>query len=158
MPASKGWSSDQKLKAYKVTTALYGSLAAFLAWSLNFGSVLQFLLLGFAMVVPPAIAVAYVFYWKRTTELAVFWGILTGFVGGALMWFFNRSFAGIENAEAGGFAQYWFEVCQFLGAEVFGIFSVRALDSETFCHCDPVQLGIAYIEQARGDFTHLFHP
>lgn len=115
IPASKGWSSDQKLKAYKVTTALYGSLAAFLAWSLNFGSVLQFLLLGFAMVVPPAIAVAYVFYWKRTTELAVFWGILTGFVGGALMWFFNRSFAGIENAEAGGFAQYWFEVCQFLG-------------------------------------------
>jgi len=31
------------------------------------------------------------------------------------MWFLNRSFSGIENAEAGGFAQYWFEVCQFLG-------------------------------------------
>jgi Na+/proline symporter len=115
IPRSKNWSSDQKLKAYKVTTALYGTLAAFLAWSLNFGSVLQFLLLGFAMVVPPAIAVGYVFYWKRTTELAVFWGILTGFVGGATMWFLNRSFAGAENADVGGFAQFWFEVCQTLG-------------------------------------------
>ena len=48
-------------------------------------------------------------------ETPVFWGILTGFVGGALMWLLNRNFAGSENADVGGFPQYWYELCQFLG-------------------------------------------
>ncbi|PCJ26251.1 MAG: hypothetical protein COA96_05780 [SAR86 cluster bacterium] len=115
IPASKDYSSDKKLRVYKIVTIIYGSSAAFCAWFFNFGSVLQFLLLGFAMVVPPAIAITYVFYWKRTTEQAAFWGILTGFVGGLTMWILNRSFAGAENADVGGFAQFWYEICQFLG-------------------------------------------
>jgi len=31
------------------------------------------------------------------------------------MWLLNRSFAGVENADVGGFPQYWYELCQFLG-------------------------------------------
>lgn len=115
IPSSKNFSSERKLKAYKLVTAIYGSTAAFLAWTVNFGSVLQFLMLGFALVVPPAIAVAFVFYWRRTTEAAVFWGMLTGFVGGALVWVFNRVFSGIENSDVGGFPQFWYELCLFLG-------------------------------------------
>ena len=115
IPASKNYSSDKKLRAYKLVTIIYGSSAAFCAWYFNFGSVLQFLLLGFAMVVPPAIAVTYVFYWKRTTEQAAFWGILIGFVGGLLMWLLNNAFSGADNAEVGGFAQYWYELCLALG-------------------------------------------
>ena len=115
IPASKHYSSHKKLRAYKLVTIIYGSTAAFCAWYFNFGSVLQFLLLGFAMVVPPAIAVTYVFYWKRTTERAAFWGILIGFVSGLLMWLLNNWFSGAENADVGGFAQTWYELCQFLG-------------------------------------------
>lgn len=115
IPASKNYSSDQKLRAYKLVTVIYGSSAAFCAWYFNFGSVLQFLLLGFAMVVPPAIAVIYVFYWKKTTEQAAFWGMLIGFVSGLLMWLLNNWFSAVENANAGGFAQFWYELCQYLG-------------------------------------------
>ena len=115
IPASKHYSSEKKLRAYKLVTIIYGSTAAFCAWYFNFGSVLQFLLLGFAMVVPPAIAVTYVFYWKRTTEKAAFWGILVGFVSGLLMWLLNNWFSGAENADVGGFAQMWYELCQYLG-------------------------------------------
>jgi Na+/proline symporter len=115
IPASKYYSSEKKLLAYKLVTVIYGSGAAFCAWYFNFGSVLQFLLLGFAMVVPPAIAIGFVFYWRKTTEQAVFWGIVTGFGGGLLMWLLNRSFEGVENANSGGFAQFWYELCQSLG-------------------------------------------
>lgn len=115
VPGSKNFSSDKKLYLYKLVTIIYGSFAAFCAWYFNFGSVLQFLLLGFAMVVPPAIAVTYVFYWKKTTESAAFWGMLVGFVGGLLMWLLNNWYSGAENADAGGFAQTWYELCQYLG-------------------------------------------
>jgi len=72
-------------------------------------------LLGFAMVVPPAIAVGYVFYWRRTTEQAVFWGMATGFAGGLIMWLFNTLFDGAEYATAGGFGQWWYELITYLG-------------------------------------------
>ena len=115
VPGSKNFDSDTKLKAYKIVTVLYGTAAAIIAWLGNISSVLQLLLLGFAMVVPPAIAVAYVFYWRKTTEMAVFWGMATGFVGGLVMWLFNTLFDGAENATAGGFAQFWYELINQLG-------------------------------------------
>ena len=96
-------------------TVLYGTAAAVIAWLGNISSVLQLVLLGFAMVVPPAIAVGYVFYWRRTTEQGVFWGMATGFAGGLVMWLFNTLFGGAENATAGGFAQAWYELITFLG-------------------------------------------
>lgn len=115
IPGSKNFSSDKKLRAYKIVTVLYGIAAALIAWLGNISSVLQLLLLGFAMVVPPAIAITFVFYWKRTTERAAFWGILAGFIGGLVMWLLNTLFDGAENAAAGGFAQWWYELTQFLG-------------------------------------------
>ncbi len=115
VPGAKNFSSDQQLRAYKIVTVVYGSAAAVIAWLGNITSVLQLLLLGFAMVVPPAIAVGYVFYWKRTTEFAAFWGMAAGFAGGLIMWLFNTLFDGAENATAGGFAQWWYELIEYLG-------------------------------------------
>ena len=57
------------------------------------------LLFGFAMVVPPALAVTYTLYWKRTTEAGAFWGMLLGLVGG-LGWYVLTNFAVIEQAES----------------------------------------------------------
>jgi len=115
VPGAKNFSSEKKLMAYKIVTVIYGSLAAVIAWLGNITSVLQLLLLGFAMVVPPAVAIGYVLYWKRTTEAAVFWGIAAGFTGGLAMWLFNTLFDDIENATAGGFAQWWHELIAYLG-------------------------------------------
>ncbi|MGI9250967.1 MAG: sodium:solute symporter family protein [Pseudohongiellaceae bacterium] len=115
VPGVKNFSSERRLKAYKIVTVLYGSIAALIAWLGNISSVLQLLLLGFAMVVPPAIAVTYVFYWKRTTEQAVFWGITTGFAAGLIMWLLNTLFAAPQNATAGGFPQWWHELITTLG-------------------------------------------
>jgi Na+/proline symporter len=115
IPAAKHYDSDKKLRAYKIVTVIYGTAAAVIAWLGNISSVLQLLLLGFAMVVPPAIAVAYVFYWRRTTEQGVFWGMATGFAGGLIMWLFNTLFGGVDNATAGGFAQWWYELVTYLG-------------------------------------------
>lgn len=115
VPGSKNFSSEKKLMAYKIVTVVYGSAAAVIAWLGNITSVLQLLLLGFAMVVPPAVAIGYVLYWKRTTEAAVFWGIAAGFAGGLTMWLFNTLFDDVENAAAGGFAQWWHELIVYLG-------------------------------------------
>ncbi len=115
VPGVKNYSGEQKLRAYKIVTVIYGTAAALIAWLGNISSVLQLLLLGFAMVVPPAIAVGYVFYWRRTTELAAFWGMLCGFVGGLVMWLFNTLYGAAENANAGGFAQWWYELISWLG-------------------------------------------
>jgi SSS family solute:Na+ symporter len=76
------------VRLYRVTTALYGLLAALVAWLVaqTRVSLLDLLLFGFAMVVPPAIAVGYLLYWRRTTERAAYVGMLTGY-GGGLAWF-----------------------------------------------------------------------
>ena len=115
VPGVKDYSSEQKLRAYKIVTVIYGTVAALIAWLGNITSVLQLLLLGFAMVVPPAIAVGYVFYWRRTTEQAAFWGMLSGFIGGLIMWLFNTLYDGPEYANAGGFGQWWHELINWLG-------------------------------------------
>ena len=115
VPGVKEFDSDKKLRAYKIVTVLYGTAAAIIAWLGNISSVLQLLLLGFAMVVPPAIAVGYVFYWRRTTEQGVFWGMAIGFSGGLIMWLLNTLFGAAENATAGGFAQWWYELITYLG-------------------------------------------
>lgn len=115
VPGSRRFDDATRLKAYKIVTVLYGSGAAVVAWLGNITSVLQLLLLGFAMVVPPAIAVCYVFYWRRTTERAAFWGMAAGFAGGLAAWLLNTLFGGPENAAAGGFAQWWHELIGRLG-------------------------------------------
>ena len=115
IPGSKHYSSDKKLLAYKLVTVVYGVVAALIAWLGNISSVLGLVLLGFAMVVPPAVAVGFVLYWRRTSEIAAFWGMALGFAGGLLVWLLNSLFGAPSNAAAGGFAQWWFEVITFLG-------------------------------------------
>jgi solute:Na+ symporter, SSS family len=86
IPSSKNWTQERRLRAYRTTTILYGSLAAVIAWLGPISSILGLLLFGFAMVVPPALAVTFLLYWRRTTEAGAFWGMALGF-GGGLIWY-----------------------------------------------------------------------
>ena len=38
-----------------------------------------------------------------------------GFAGWLIMWLFNTLFDGVENATAGGVAQWWYELITYLG-------------------------------------------
>ena len=115
VPGGKNFSGDQQLRAYKIVTVIYGSVATIIASLGYISSVLQLVLLALAMVVPPAIAVTFVIYWRRTSEQAAFWGMAAGFAGGLMMWLLNTLFDGMENATAGGFAQWWHELITYLG-------------------------------------------
>lgn len=86
LPFARQLGSKERLAAFRLTTVVYGLVAAFIAWQGNITSILELLLLGFAMVVPPAVAVGYVIYWPRVTERACFWGIATGY-GLGLVWY-----------------------------------------------------------------------
>ena len=99
IPASKSWPQDRKLRAYRTTTLLYGMIAAVIAWLGPITSILDLLLFGFAMVVPPAIAVTYALYWKRTTEAGAFYGMALGFAGG-LTWYALTHLVWPEQADA----------------------------------------------------------
>lgn len=116
IPASKNFTPEKKLRWYKVVAVIYGSIAALVAWLGNITSVLGLVLIGFALVVPPAVSVAFVLYWRRTSEKAAFYGMASGFGGGLLMWLFNVLFDGPENANAGGFAQWYHELYIEIGA------------------------------------------
>jgi SSS family solute:Na+ symporter len=89
MPSSADYSSERRLRTYRLVTVCYAVLAALVAWWLATGtdvSILDLLLFGFAMVVPPAISVAFTLYWRSTTERGAFWGMLTGYAAGGV-WF-----------------------------------------------------------------------
>jgi Na+/proline symporter len=88
LPQSRGWTAGRQLQAYRLTTVIYGTGAAVLAWAAAVRgiSLLQLLLIGYAMVVPPAIAVAYTLFWPRTTESGAFWGMLLGYAAG-VVWY-----------------------------------------------------------------------
>lgn len=103
IPGSKDFEPKKKLKMYRVTSVIYGLFAGILACTLPIGSVLELLLLGFAMVVPPALAIGYIFYWKKTTEQGVFWGIATGYGSGLIAWAANTFFLNLENDVAAYF-------------------------------------------------------
>jgi len=98
MPSSVGWTQERRLRAYRMTTIVYGGLAAVIAWLGPISSILDLLLFGFAMVVPPALAVTFVLYWKRTTEAGAFWGIALG-LGGGLIWYGLTHVVLLEQAE-----------------------------------------------------------
>ena len=90
LPFTKNYSDEKKLKAYRITTVVYGIIAAILAyvWYVSDPpiTILDILLFGFAVVVPPAIAVGYLIYWKRTTEPGAYWGMLAGYATG-MVWY-----------------------------------------------------------------------
>jgi SSS family solute:Na+ symporter len=98
IPTAREWTQDRKLRAYRLTTIIYGMGAAVVAWLGPITSILDLLLLGFAMVVPPAIAVTFSLYWKRTTEAGAFYGMALGFAGG-LIWYALTHFVWPEQAD-----------------------------------------------------------
>ena len=103
LPFTSEYTSDGQLRAYRITTIIYGIVAAFFAWffrTYTNVSMLQLLLFGFAMVVPPAIAVGYLLYWRRTTEKGAFWGMAVGYIAG-MVWFGITEFAIRTGYEAG---------------------------------------------------------
>lgn len=116
IPDSKNFSEQQQLRWYKVVAVIYGVGAALIAWLGNITSVLGLVLIGFALVVPPAVSVGFVLYWRRTSEKAAFYGMASGFVGGLIMWLCNVLFDGPENADIGGFAQWYHEFYNQIGA------------------------------------------
>src|SRR5690554_2411274 len=97
IPGSKNFEPKKKLKMYRVTSILYGLFAGVLSCILPINSVLELLLLGFAMVVPPALAIGFIFYWKKTTEQGVFWGIASGYGLGLVAWAANTFIFNLEN-------------------------------------------------------------
>ena len=94
IPGSGRFSHVKKLRAYRITSVIYGVVAGLIACYFGYvvgaASVLQWLLLGFAMVVPPAIAIANIFYLRGTTEKAVFWGIALGYGLGLITWVLDK--------------------------------------------------------------------
>ena len=89
LPFTRRYDSARRLRAYQATTVVYAIVAALAAWVVATRttiSILDLLLFGFAMVVPPAIAVGYVIYWPRTTERGAWWGMAAGY-GAGLIWF-----------------------------------------------------------------------
>jgi SSS family solute:Na+ symporter len=98
IPASATWTQQRRLRAYRTTTVIYGMAAAVAAWLGPITSILDLLLFGFAMVVPPAIAVTFALYWKRTTEAGAFYGMALGFAGG-LLWYALTHFVFPEQAD-----------------------------------------------------------
>jgi Na+/proline symporter len=100
VPGSADFSPRRKLRAYRITAVVYGLIAAGIACIFGYfvgtASVLEWLLLGFAMVVPPAIAIAYIFYVPSTTEPGVFWGIASGYGLGLGSWIVNKLFIHTE--------------------------------------------------------------
>jgi Na+/proline symporter len=99
IPGSSAWPQRRRLRAFRTTTLIYGIGAAVIAWLGPITSILDLLLFGFAMVVPPAIAVTYALYWKRTTEAGAFYGMALGFAGG-LGWYALTNFVWREQAHA----------------------------------------------------------
>ena len=115
IPAAKEYDSDRKLRAYKIVTVLYGTAAAVIAWLGNISSVLQLLLLGFAMVVPRLSRSDMCFTGGGQLSRACSGVWRPGLQVELVMWLFNTLFGGAENATAGGFAQAWYELITFLG-------------------------------------------
>lgn len=113
IPVSREWNPDKLLKAYRITTVTYGLISAIIVYIVKTINVLDLLLLGFAAVVPPAIAIGYVIYMRRTNEKGCFWGIMAGYVGGVI-WFALIEWAtktGFELSESAGLLERIFYTC-----------------------------------------------
>lgn len=86
IPASRNAPAKVQLLGFRIATVAIGLAAAAVAVFAPIGSILDLLLFGFAVVCPPAIAVGFLIYWKRTTEAGAYWGILLGY-GVGVVWY-----------------------------------------------------------------------
>ena len=81
MPQRFQQTPEQTLRSYRTATLGYGLVSGLLSLVVvHYGiSLLGLLLFAYATVVPPAIGLGLLFYWKRVTETSVFWGVLAGY-------------------------------------------------------------------------------
>lgn len=89
LPFTRKYSSERQLRAYRITTTVYAFAAAIAAWLVATRtnvSILDLLLFGFSMVVPPAVSVGYLIFRRWTTEAGAYWGMLAGYASG-VVWF-----------------------------------------------------------------------
>ena len=88
LPARMRATPEGTLRAYRIATLGYGVLSGFLSLLVVRSglSLLSLLLFGYATVVPPAIALFYLIYWRRTTEPAVLWGMGLGYGAGVVFY------------------------------------------------------------------------
>lgn len=104
LPFTRDKPMDVQLVFYRGATIGIGILAAVIAYVGDvtgaISSILDLLLFGFAVVVPPAIAVGYLIYWRGTTETGCFWGIALGYAGG-MFWYAMIKIAAAVDFEAG---------------------------------------------------------
>lgn len=91
--ASAGWGAERRLRAYRLATLGYGAVSAVLAWFVAKAglSLLGLLLLGYATVVPPAIAMLFLLYWRRTSQAGVLLGMGLGFAAGVIAFAVGRA-------------------------------------------------------------------
>jgi SSS family solute:Na+ symporter len=101
VPGYRRMAPPQQLAALRWTTLIYGAIAGVIAWRAEIGSILDLLLLGFAMVVPPAVAIGYVLYRPSTTERGAFAGIASGYAAG-LLWYGAGHWLASRSASASG--------------------------------------------------------
>ena len=122
LPFTRGYDSRRRLRAYRATTVVYAVVAALAAWVVatrTSVSLLDLLLFGFAMVVPPAVAVGYVIYWPRTTERGAWWGMAAGY-GAGMVWFALTKAAlaaGLDAPEGASAVRRLFVWCFTVGGE-----------------------------------------
>ncbi|MEO8500324.1 MAG: hypothetical protein ABI565_05365 [Vicinamibacteria bacterium] len=81
LPARVTSTPDGTLRAYRITTVAYGIVAGLLSLLVVTSgiSLLSLLLFGYATVVPPAMALFFLIYWRRTTEASILWGMGLGY-------------------------------------------------------------------------------
>ncbi len=86
MPARVTATPEKTLRAYRMATVAYGVVSGFLSLLVVKSgiSLLSLLLFGYATVVPPAIAMFFLLYWRRTTEASAFWGMGLGYAASVL--------------------------------------------------------------------------
>jgi Na+/proline symporter len=97
MPARVTATPGGTLRAYRLATVAYGVVSGFLSLLVVKSgiSLLSLLLFGYATVVPPAIALFFLIYWKRTTEASAFWGMTLGYAASVVSYAMVRM--GVSN-------------------------------------------------------------
>ncbi len=86
LPARVTATPERTLRAYRLATVAYGVVSGCLSLLVvkSGVSLLSLLLFGYATVVPPAIALFFLLYWRRTTETSVLWGMGLGYAASVL--------------------------------------------------------------------------
>jgi sodium/proline symporter len=81
LPARATSTAEGTLRAYRTATVVYGVVSGLLSLLVVKSgiSLLSLLLFGYATVVPPAIALFFLIYWRRTTEASILWGMGLGY-------------------------------------------------------------------------------